>query len=106
MKTNPILVFCTVPDHDTAKQISNVLVTERLAACCNLVPGIRSVYMWQGNICEEEEIQLFIKTSAEVYDSLEKRLLELHPYDVPEILALPVMRGLSTYLKWMDEHVG
>jgi len=106
MKTNPLIVFCTVPDETVAKQISHVLVTERLAACCNIVPGIQSVYEWQGKICSENEIQLFIKTRAVLYDRLEQRLLELHPYDVPEILALPVQHGLSTYLKWMDEHVG
>jgi periplasmic divalent cation tolerance protein len=86
------VLICTVPDEATAVKISRVLVTEKLAACCNIIPGLRSVL-------------LVIKTRAEIYERLEKRIQELHPYEVPEILALTVNRGLSNYLKWVDENV-
>jgi periplasmic divalent cation tolerance protein len=86
-------------------KISRVLVTEKLAACCNIIPGLRSVFTWKGELCDEAECLLVIKTRAEIYERLEKRIQELHPYEVPEILALTVNRGLSNYLKWVDENV-
>jgi periplasmic divalent cation tolerance protein len=99
------VLICTVPDEATAVKISRVLVTEKLAACCNIIPGLRSVFTWKGELCDEAECLLVIKTRAEIYERLEKRIQELHPYEVPEILALTVNRGLSNYLKWVDENV-
>lgn len=99
------VILCTVPDEGTAAQISRALVTEKLAACCNIIPGLRSIYRWKGDICDDAEYLLIIKTRAEAYERLEKRIRELHPYETPEVLALTVNRGLSNYLKWVDENV-
>jgi periplasmic divalent cation tolerance protein len=99
------VIICTVPNEETAAKISRTLVTEKLAACCNIIPGLRSIYRWKSEICDDAEYLLVIKTRAEVYERLEKRIQELHPYEVPEILALTVNQGLSNYLKWVDENV-
>lgn len=99
------VLVCTVPDEGTAEKISRVLVTEKLAACCNIIPGLRSVFTWKGELCDEAECLLVIKSRADIYERLEKRIQELHPYEVPEILAITINRGLSNYLKWVDENV-
>ncbi len=105
MKKDVYVVFCTVPDADTAKALARLLVKERLAACCNVVPGLTSIYRWEGEIQEDQERLLIIKTTQRAYGDLEKRLKELHPYDVPEIIALPVEQGNSDYIKWVNENV-
>lgn len=84
-----------------AEQIAEQLVTEQLAACVNLMPGITSVYQWQGKIEKEDEVLLFIKTSAEIFDELSARIEALHPYEVPEVIALDIQQGNSAYLDWI-----
>ncbi|RMH95458.1 MAG: divalent-cation tolerance protein CutA [Calditrichaeota bacterium] len=105
MKTEHLIIFCTVPDSETAVHLSRTLVEEKLAACCNIVSGLRSIYFWKGEVCDDSELLLIIKSRLDVYDKLEQRIRELHPYEVPEILALPVYRGWKDYLNWVDEHV-
>jgi len=100
-----LVVLSTFSDGDTAARIARMLVEERLAACVNLVPTVRSVYRWQGVICDEPEALAIIKTTVERYPALAARLAELHPYQLPEILALPVTAGHAPYLAWLAGEV-
>lgn len=88
---------------ESAPDIARRLVEERLAACVNILPKARSIYRWQGEIREEEEAVLLIKTSPRTVGGFEERFRELHPYDCPELLILPVEEGLKEYLAWVDE---
>ena len=97
------VVLCTAPDSTQAAELARALVQERLAACVNLLPGLRSFYWWQGQVQDEPERLLIIKTSTERLDALLRRIAELHPYTVPEGIALDVSRGLEPYLRWLDE---
>lgn len=99
---SPVRVaLSTAPDAETGARIARALVEERLAACVNLVPGVRSIYRWQGRVEDAGEVLLLIKTRAERVDALASRLRALHPYEVPELLALPVSAGLGPYLDWV-----
>lgn len=100
-----LVVLSTFSDGDTAARIARLLVDERLAACVNLVPTVRSVYRWQGAICDEPEALAIIKTTSERYAALAARLAELHPYQLPEILALPISAGHAPYLAWLAGEV-
>jgi periplasmic divalent cation tolerance protein len=95
------VAFSTAPDADTGARIAQTLVEERLAACVNVIPGIRSIYRWQGQIEDDREVLLVIKTCAERIDALAERLSALHPYQLPELLTLPVAGGLAPYLEWV-----
>ncbi len=95
------IVLCTVPDEATARQIASALVAERLAACVNIVPGITSVYRWKGAIETATELLLIIKTTAAAYLRLQDRILGLHPYELPEIIAVSLDQGLPEYLAWI-----
>ncbi|MEM1083597.1 MAG: divalent-cation tolerance protein CutA [Verrucomicrobiota bacterium] len=106
MKNQILVVLCTFPDEEKARQIGAVLVERQVAACINLLPGLRSIYRWEGRIEEESEVLGVIKTTSEAYPALEAALLELHPYDTPEVLALPVEKGSAAYLKWVAGEVG
>ena len=96
-----LLALCTCPDAETAARIAQVLVEERLAACVNRVPGIRSTYRWQGEIHDDAEVLLVIKTTGERFDALRARLSALHPAAVPELIALAIADGLPAYLDWL-----
>jgi periplasmic divalent cation tolerance protein len=98
-----VLVLTTVPDAKTASRISRKLVEKRLAACVSAVGGVSSVYRWKGKIENAAERLLLIKTSAARYGALEKFLASIHPYESPEILAVPVKKGLPKYLKWIGD---
>ncbi len=98
-----LIVLSTVPDQKTARKIARDLVARRLAACVNRVGPIRSTYRWKGKTCDDAEFLLVIKTTAARYAALERRILALHPYDLPEIVALPVCRGSRKYLGWLSE---
>ena len=100
-----ILVLSTFPSADKAAEIARVLVGEQLAACVNVVPGVRSIYRWQGAIHEDAEHLAVIKTTRARFDALAARLAGLHPYEVPEILALPIVGGAAPYLAWLGDAV-
>jgi periplasmic divalent cation tolerance protein len=98
-----ILVLSTVPDRVVGQEIARVLLEERLAACVTISAACESFYWWEQKISQDQEYILFIKTRDKLYPNLEKRILELHPYDVPEIIALPLNKGLPKYLDWITD---
>ncbi len=103
MQDGPILVLCTAPDAEVAARLARGLVDAKLAACVNLVPGLRSFYVWQGEVHDEPEVQLLVKTRRDRFEALSAWILEHHPYEVPEIIALPIEAGSERYLGWLDE---
>jgi periplasmic divalent cation tolerance protein len=96
-----LLVLCTCPDEAVALDIARVLVKEGLAACVNRLAPVTSIYQWDGKLCEQLEQLLVIKTLPARYEALEMRLKALHPYEIPEIIAIPVVAGSSQYLAWL-----
>jgi periplasmic divalent cation tolerance protein len=96
------IILCTCPDQKTAEQIASELIKHQLAACVNIVPGITSVYRWQANIETAQEHLLLIKSQAEQYQAIETQIKQIHPYELPEIIAVPIDRGLPEYLQWID----
>ena len=96
-----LLCLCSCPDATSAEQLAGALVGERLAACINIVPGLRSVFRWQGSVQRESEVLLLIKTCADRLDALAAAITQLHPYELPEILALTPSAGLPAYLDWI-----
>ena len=95
------VVLVTAPDSEVAVKLARALVEAGLAACVNVVEGVRSIYRWEGEVRDEREVLLVIKTRRERSDELAARVRELHPYDVPEVLALPVVGGSRPYLDWV-----
>jgi len=98
-----LLVLSTCPDKHCAEQIARSLVEEGLAACVNISPQITSVYTWRGETESAEEVLLLIKTSAGRYAQLQQAVRSLHPYELPEIIAVPVTQGLPEYLDWVEQ---
>ncbi len=98
-----LLVFTNLPDRAAAEHIAEALVTEGVAACVNLLADCASVYRWQGKIERSSEVPLLIKTTRAAYPRLESALHSLHPYELPEIIALPVSAGLPEYLNWVAQ---
>ncbi|HRQ04676.1 MAG TPA: divalent-cation tolerance protein CutA [Nitrosomonas halophila] len=96
-----ILVLTNFPDHAGAKALAEKLLNDRLAACVNIMPAYTSFYRWQGQIETADEIPLMIKTAARHYDAVEQAIKSLHPYELPEILAVPIGNGLPSYLQWV-----
>jgi len=101
-----LLVFTNLPDRAAAERIADALVTEGVAACVNVLAECGSVYRWQGKVEHASEVPLLIKTTRAAYPRLESALRELHPYELPEIIALPVSAGLPEYLNWVAEQTG
>jgi periplasmic divalent cation tolerance protein len=101
MTAHHSLIFCTCPDAAVAGRIAEALVEERLAACVNLLPGITSIYRWNGAVQRDPEVLALIKTTSERVAALTVRLRELHPYAIPEIIAVPIIEGLPDYLSWV-----
>jgi periplasmic divalent cation tolerance protein len=97
-----LVVFVTAPGPEAAG-IARSLVEEGLVACVNLVPGVRSIYRWQGRVCDEQECLLIAKTSAARFEALKARVVELHSYEVPEVIALSVIGGHQAYLAWVEQ---
>ncbi len=95
------VVFVTAPSAEVGAGLARALVEARLAACVNVIPGLRSIYRWDGDIQDDEEVLLVIKTRADRLESLATKVDELHPYDVPEVLALPAVGGSPSYLDWV-----
>jgi Uncharacterized protein involved in tolerance to divalent cations len=103
--TDVLLVYITTPDQAESKRIAKILIEEKLAACANILPTIDSVYYWQGELKQNNESLLLLKTHREVFDSLMERAQELHPYDLPCIVALPLCHGIPGFLNWVAEEV-
>ena len=103
MPTSHQLVLCACPDQSTAQNIAEQLVDKRLAACINILPGVTSIYQWQGKRETAQEHLLLIKTTDEVYEALEQAITNLHPYELPEVIAVSITRGLGPYLNWISE---
>lgn len=99
--TDVRMVFMTVPDSEVGARLVRHVVEEQLAACGNLIPGVRSIYRWKGEVCDDAEILVILKTTAARLDLLRERLVALHPYDCPEVVAVPVTGGHSDYLDWV-----
>lgn len=100
-----LVALSTVKSAEDAERIARALVERRLAACVNVVPGLVSLYRWQGSVEREEERLLVIKTRADRLEALREALVSMHPYEVPELVALPVVGGHAPYLGWLDESV-
>ena len=96
-----LLVLTNLPDRAAAERLADMLIAKRLAACVNILAPCRSVYRWQGAVQRDEEHPMLIKTTAERYPALEQALREGHPYELPEIIAVPIERGLPAYLDWV-----
>ena len=103
--TDKIVVLTTCDSAEQARRIARRLVEQRVAACVSVVPGLRSLYRWQGEITEEREQLLLIKSRRELFEALRAELEKIHPYEVPEVLALPVVEGAEAYLNWMEEQL-
>lgn len=99
--TQAILIITNVPNAEVASTIARQLVEKGMAACVNIMPPVHSVYRWQGSVEEADEITLLIKTSQSLYESVENAIVTEHPYEVPEIIALPIISGLQAYLGWI-----
>lgn len=98
-----LLVLTNLPDAASARALAGVLVEARLAACVNILAPCRSVYRWQGQVEDAEEVPLLIKTTADRYTALEAAIRAQHPYELPEIVAVPIQRGLPDYLAWVEQ---
>lgn len=101
----PLLIITTCPDPACAETIAGHLVRERLAACVNIIPGMQSIYQWQGEMVTERETILLIKTRAGAYARVEEAIRRLHPYELPEVIAVPIERGSADYLAWINSLV-
>jgi periplasmic divalent cation tolerance protein len=101
-----LLVICTFPDADTAAAVTKTLVDEKLIACGTILPGARSIYQWEGKLEDAAEVLVLFKTAGPAYARLEKRLLKLHPYDAPEIVAVEAGGVSKAYAAWVADTVG
>ncbi len=97
------VVLSTCPNTEVAKQIAKTLVSEKLAACVNILPKVTSIYQWQGKLVQDTEVQLVIKSRQELFTAISERITQLHPYEVAEIIALDINQGNPAYLQWIDE---
>ena len=100
------IVFVTAPSLEVARELITGILERRLVACANLVPGIESHYWWEGEICNEAEVMMILKTTENRLAELETHVLEAHPYDTPEFVAWPIVRGSEKYLDWLTENTG
>lgn len=98
------VIFCTVPSKDDGKKIGNNLVKNRLAACVNIISGLTSIYEWKGELCEDSECLLIIKSRQELFEKIKEEIFSNHPYELPEIVSLPINDGLEPYLDWIKEN--
>src|SRR5262249_2393743 len=101
-----IVVLCTCPEEAAAERIASALVEEGLAACVNRIGGVASTYRWQGKVCRDSEFLLVIKTAGERFDAVRERIVALHPYELPEVIAVDVAQGHAPYLAWIAAETG
>ena len=104
--SDALVVLVTVPNAETAETLGEALVGERLAACVNVVGGVRSIYRWKGAVERDEELLCVCKTTRAGFERLRARVVELHPYELPEVVALPIELGHAPYLEWIKASVG
>ncbi len=102
MQSTYQIILCTCPDKESAENIARQLINDKIAACINILPGITSIYTWQGNIETDQEHLLLIKTRKDRFQTVEKSIQTCHPYEIPEIIAIPVENGLAEYLQWIE----
>jgi len=98
-----VVVLVTAPNADVAANLAKILVAEKLVACVNILPGLRSIYAWEGKVCDEGEVLCVIKTRRALFAAVRERVVSLHPYEVPEIIALPLVEGSAPYLAWLRD---
>ena len=106
MAEKVLLALSTFPDRETAQRVANQLVTEKFAACANILPAVESIYRWKGKIESGNETLVFFKLSEDRQSGFQKKLRSLHPYEVPEIIFVPITSGLPEYLRWVVENCG
>ena len=99
------LMLCTCPDSESARQIAQHLVENKLAACVKIVPQVESFYIWQDALQQDTEVQLLIKTKAALFEEVNTAICSKHPYDVPEVVAIDISQGNSAYLDWLTQSV-
>ncbi|MGQ9617798.1 MAG: divalent-cation tolerance protein CutA [Candidatus Aminicenantia bacterium] len=102
-KSEFILVITTIPDAEKGEEIAKKLVEERVSACVTVIPAYASFYWWEEKIERQQEFILFIKTKSSLYEKLENMILSLHPYTLPEIIAIPIVEGSKSYLNWLKK---
>lgn len=98
-----IIIFITASSEEEAQKIATALVNEKLVACVNIIPGIRSIYWWEDKVCQEDEVMLIAKSTQSLFPSIMNRVKSLHSYQVPEIISFPISEGLPEYLNWIGE---
>ena len=103
--TDGLLVLITAPDQTSAERIATELVEKRLAACVNIIPGLTSIYRWQGEMHRDPEVLILVKTVRAAWERLQETVCNLHPYELPEIMAVEVSDGLAAYLDWVAAEV-
>ncbi len=103
--TDAIIVLVTAPTADKAAELARMLVEEGLAACGNVLPGLRSIYRWEGKVHDEPEALLLLKSTAPLFEALRERVVAVHPYQCPEVLRLDVVEGNAPYLQWIRDNV-
>lgn len=101
---NHLVMMCLVPDRGSGENIARALVQERLAACVNLVPGVVSTFRWEGEVKQEDELLMIIKTAAGRFEAVRAAITMTHPYDTPEVIALPIIEGDPKYMSWLLEN--
>ena len=106
MAAKILLALSTFPDAETARRISNQLVTEKFAACANILPAVESIYRWKEKIETAGEVIVFFKTTSDRKKAFQKKLRSLHPYEIPEIIFIPLSNGLPEYLRWVADNCG
>lgn len=101
-----IIIFCTTPSQEISMKIASECVNKKIAACCNILPGITSIYRWHEKVEKNQEQLLIFKTTEDKFQAIEKTINELHPYDVPEIISVKINDANDDYLKWIDQSQG
>ena len=101
--TSSRIIFITASSEEEAGKIAKTLVAEKLAACVNSIPGVKSTYWWEGKVCQEDEVMLIAKTTSALFPAVMNRVKLLHSYEVPEIISFPIAEGLPDYLRWIEE---
>lgn len=106
MEVEPVVIVLVTTPPDNASDVARHLVENRLAACVNIIPEVRSVYRWEGNIEEDRECLLVVKTTERMYEAVSRAVRQIHPYSVPEVISLELTDGYDGYLRWVVENVG